>query len=174
MSASKTIFLLMLVLGLGGYIWFYEINQLSSAEKRALQRQAFDLQVEQINGIGIQTADYKVELTQTDLGWELVRPKGARAAAPVVQQLLARLKTLGKGDLITPADMRADEKSLAEFGLAVPRIKLTLRSPAQVREYQVGDVNPLGNSVYVKEESTQNVMPVSTDLLEILPKDLLA
>ena len=174
MKVSRTILLLLVVLGMGAYIWFYEINQLSTAEELALQRQAFDLQVEQIHGIGIQTSDYAVDLFKTDQGWELIHPKGARAAAPVVQQLLARFKTLGKGDLITPADMRENEKSLAEYGLAVPRIKLTLTTPGQTREYQVGDVNPLGNSVYVKEESTQNVIPVSTDLLEILPIDVLA
>ncbi|MDF3130669.1 DUF4340 domain-containing protein [Kiritimatiellaeota bacterium B1221] len=174
MKASKTILLFLVVLGMGAYIWFYEIHQMSTADKKALELQAFNLPVEQINGIGLRTPDYEVELAKSDQGWELLHPKGARAALPVVQQLLARIKTLDKGELITPADIRAKGQTLAEYGLSVPRIKLMLKTAGQTRMYEVGDKNPLGNSLYVKEDSTQNVMLVSTDLLEVLPKDLLA
>ncbi len=174
MKTSKTILLLLVVLGMGAYIWFYEIHQMTTADKKALELQAFNLPVDLVNGIGLRTPDYEVELEKTDQGWELLSPKGARAALPVVQQLLARIKTLDKGELITPADIRAKGQTLAEYGLSVPRIKLMLKTAGQTRMYEVGDKNPLGNSLYVKEESTQNVMLVSTDLLEVLPKDLLA
>lgn len=173
MKGTKTFFLLLVVLGLGAYIWFYELNQLSTAEKKALELQAFDVQVDRVTAIGLRTPDYEVDLEKTDAGWELKHPKGARASLPVVQQLLARIKTLDKGELITPADIREKGQSLAEYGLSPPRIKLRLETPGQVRNYEVGDKNPLGNSLYVKEESTQNVMMVSTDLMDVLPESLL-
>jgi hypothetical protein len=174
MKASKTVLLLLLVLGLGGYIWFYEMHQMSTHERLSLERQAFDLPVEQIVGIGIKTREYEVDLQKTEQGWELLHPKGARAGTPVVKQLLARFKNLGRGELITPADMRERELTLADFGLPVPQLILRLETAGENRVYHVGDPNPLGNAVYVKEVSSQNVMLISSDLLDVLPEDLAA
>lgn len=174
MNASRTFWLLLVVLGLGGYIWFYELHQMSTQERATLERQAFDLPVDQIVGIGIQTRSYQVDIKKTEQGWELLHPKGARAGTPVVQQLLARFKNLGKGELITPADMRERELTLADFGLPVPQLILRLETAGESREYHVGDPNPLGNAVYVKENASQNVMLISSDLLDVLPADVAA
>lgn len=174
MKASKTVLLLLLVLGLGGYIWFYEMHQMSTHERLSLERQAFDLPVEQIVGIGIKIREYQVDMKKNEQGWELLHPKGARAGTPVVKQLLARFKNLGRGELITPADMRERELTLADFGLPVPQLILRLETAGESRVYHVGDPNPLGNAVYVKEASSQNVMLISSDLLDVLPADLAA
>ncbi len=174
MRSGKTFLLLMAVVGLGAYIWFFELRSLSTEERKAMDRQAFDLPVERINRIGLRTPDYEVTMFQTNQGWELEHPEGARAAESVAHQLLARFRTLSRGVLITPADMRKDERTLADYGLAVPRMVLTLGTAADQREYRIGDPSPLGNALYVKEESSQNVMLVSSDLLDILPADVFA
>jgi len=174
MKFSKTLLLFIVVVGLGGYIWFYELHQMSTREQKLLDQQAFDLPIEQIDFLGVRTRLYEVNLFKKDQGWELVHPKGARANYPIVQQVLARIKTLGRGEFITPADMRERELTLTDFGLAVPQLVLTLKTSGEIREYKVGDPNPLGNSVYVKEESSQNVMLVSSDLLDILPPEVAA
>ncbi|MDA3874176.1 MAG: DUF4340 domain-containing protein, partial [Kiritimatiellae bacterium] len=174
MRSGKTFLLLLAVVGLGGYIWFFELRSLSTEERKAMDRQAFDLPVERINRIRLRTPDYEVMMFQTKQGWELEHPKGARAAESVAHQLLARFRTLSRGVLITPADMRKDERTLADYGLAVPRMVLTLGTAADEREYRIGDPSPLGNALYVKEEASQNVMLVSSDLLEILPENVFA
>ncbi|WFB35477.1 DUF4340 domain-containing protein [Kiritimatiellota bacterium B12222] len=171
MKVSKTIFLFLVVLGLGAYIWFFEIHQLSTQEQQALERQAFDLPISFVSGIGIQTPSYQIDLFKTEQGWEMKHPKGARASTPSVEQMLARFKTLEKGEFITPADMRDREKTLADFGLSVPQLVVTLEANGQVREYHVGDPSPMENWVYVKEESSQNIMKISSDLLDVLPQD---
>ncbi|MEX2608075.1 MAG: DUF4340 domain-containing protein [Kiritimatiellia bacterium] len=174
MRNAKTVMLLLAVAGLGAYIWFFELRSLSTEERKAMDRQAFDLPVERINRIGLRTPEYEVMMFQTNQGWELEHPKGARAGEAVVRQLLARFRTLSRGVLITPADMRQDGRTLADYGLAVPRVVLTLGTGAERREYRIGDPSPLGNALYVKEEDSQNVMLVSSDLLEILPRNVFA
>lgn len=169
MRAGKTVFLFVAVLLLGGYIWFVERNVLSPAEQKAVDRQAFDLPMDRVDRIGIRTASLNVEMVAKDLQWVLTEPAGARASEPVVRQLLARFRTLSRGEFITPADMRTRGLTLADFGLEVPQLVLTLGMNDERRVYAVGSPNPLGNALYVKEESSQNIMLVSSDLLEVLP-----
>ncbi len=171
MRASKTWFLFFCVVLLGGYIWFVEKNRLSPAEQKAVERQAFDLSMDRVDRIGIRTASLEVELVHDGARWMLSEPQGARASQPVVDQLLARFRSLDRGEFITPADMRSRSLTLADFGLEVPQMVLTLGVDEELRVYSVGSPNPLGTSLYVKEESSQNVMLVSSDLLSILPPD---
>lgn len=174
MRSSKTVLLLLAVIGTAAYIWFFEMRSYSTDQRRELDRQAFDLPVERINRIGLRTPEYDMMMFRTGQGWELEHPQGAKAAEALVNQLLARFRTLNRGVLITPADMRRDERTLADYGLAVPRMVLTLGTGGEQREYRIGDPNPLGDALYVKEEASQNVMLVSSDLLEILPEDVFA
>ena len=171
-KASKTVLLFLTVLLLGGYIWFVERNKLSPAEQKAVDRQAFDLSMDRVDRIGIRTASLDVEMVHDGSRWMLVEPKGARASQPIVQQLLARFRSLNRGEFITPADMRSRSLTLADFGLEIPQLMLTLGVKDERRLYSVGSPNPLGTSLYVKEESSQNVMLVSSDLLEIVPPDV--
>jgi len=171
MKASRTLFLFLLVATLGGWIYFHERHQVSSAQQRENLRKAFDPDIERLTHIGIRRGDYSIDLRRDGDAWFLEEPKGAPAHLPSIRQLLSRLRSLDRGELITPADMRERSQTLADFGLVVPRLILTLGDSRGQREYRVGDPNPLGNSLYVKEEGSQNVMLVSTDLLDILPED---
>lgn len=172
MRASRTFLLFLSVLLLGGYIWFVERNRLSPAEQKAVDRQAFDLSMDRVDRIGIRTPELDVEMVSNGTQWKLTEPEGARASEPVVRQLLARFRSLSRGEFITPADMRSRELTLADFGLEIPQLLLTLGVGNERRVYSVGSPNPLGTALYVKEESSQNVMLVSSDLLEILPPDV--
>jgi len=172
MRGSKTVFLLFCVLLLGGYIWFVERNRLSLAEQKAVDRQAFDLSMDRVDRIGIRTSSLEVEMVFDGTRWILTEPEGARASQPVVHQLLARFRNLSRGEFITPADMRSRSLTLADFGLEVPRMILTLGVEDERRVYSVGSTNPLETALYVKEESSQNVMLISSDLLSILPPDV--
>jgi len=170
MKAARTLFLLLLVLGLGGYILMVERHRMSSAERTEFEKRVFQLRTDQVTGLRIRTAEYDVALTRKDDGWFLEHPEGARAGEAMVKRTLSRLQTLQRGELITPDDMRQRGVSLADFGLYVPKTVLILQTPSGTREYRVGDPNPLQSSVYIKEERSQNVMLLSSDLLEILPE----
>lgn len=171
MKATKTVLLLFLVAGLGAYIRFHERGRMSSEQRRERMRQAFDLPVERITRIGVRGPELDLSLFTTPKGWRLEHPKGARASEAMVRQTLARIRSLDRGELITPADMKERGQTLADFGLAVPGLVLKLETPRERREYRIGDPNPLGNALYVKEESTQNIMLVSSDLMKIIPAD---
>jgi hypothetical protein len=169
MKATKTLFLFILVAGMAAYILLIERYQMSQAERSDLMSQAFRIQTDQVNRMKIRTASYEVDLFQTNGVWQLSKPVGARASESVVRQTLSRLRNLDRGELITPEDMRKRSQTLGDFGLLLPKLALTIETPLQKNEYRIGDPTPLGQSLYVKDEASQNVMLVSVDLLDILP-----
>ncbi len=170
MKLSGTLLLLGLVLGLGAWIGLHERHQLSSAEKAERRRRAFEVDVDRLNLLGLRGPDYEVELNRQGSSWLFTHPRGALAHGPTVRQILSRLRGLDRGELITPSDMRERGLTLWDFGLVTPRLVLRLGEGDKRREYRIGDLNPLRKSLYVREESSQNVMLVSSDLLDILPQ----
>lgn len=171
MKPARTFLLFLLVLGLGVYIVFVDQYRDSTAEREDELRRAFRIDPARTTRIAIRRPEYEIEMTLQQQEWVLTHPRGTRAQEAIIRQTLSRLRTLTRGELITPADMRERGQTLADFGLAVPSLILTLEDNQGTREYRVGNPNPLGNALFVKEESSQNIMLVSTDLLEILPTD---
>ena len=171
MNGRTTFRLFIAVFLLGSFIFFYERHRASSDEERAQMRVAFDVDAASVTGLRVRTADYDVSVVLQDGEWRMTTPSGARAHAAIIKQVLSRLVSMNRGALITPEEMRERQQTLADFGLTVPSAQIELQMLQGNRGYHVGNPNPLGDSVYVKDALQQNVMVVSTDLLSILPKD---
>ncbi|MCC5843280.1 MAG: DUF4340 domain-containing protein [Verrucomicrobia bacterium] len=169
MKAFRSLILLLLVLGLGAYIYWVDAEKESTPEREAAQRRAFSIDLDRLDGVTIRRPEYTLGLRRQGEEWLLSSPEGVPASQATVRQTLSRLRALSRGELITPADMRERGQTLADFGLAVPVAVLTLEDSRGERRYRIGNPNPLGNALYVKEESSQNVMLISSDLMEILP-----
>lgn len=170
MKAFRSVFLLVLVLGLGGYIYWIDSEKASTPEREAAQRRAFSIDLNRLHAVHIRRPEYMIDLRREGDEWRLSSPENIPANQATVRQTLSRLRALSRGELITPADMRERGQTLADFGLAVPVAVLTLEDSRGSREYRIGNPNPLGTALYVKEESSQNVMLISSDLMEILPE----
>lgn len=166
---SKLLFFL-LVVALGGFVWFHEFLMESRAERGREVSLAFRVDVDRTQRIRIRRPEYEVELHRSGEGWVLSSPRDAPAHDAMVRQTLSRLRALEQGDLITPADMRERGQTLADFGLDVPSAVFVLEDSRGEREYRVGNPNPLGTELFVKEAAGHNIMLVSSDLLDILPR----
>ncbi|MCC5846537.1 MAG: DUF4340 domain-containing protein [Verrucomicrobia bacterium] len=170
MKSFRTLFLLFVVLGLGGYIYFHE-RHLQSTEAHAEEMmRAFSVDLERADRLLIRLPEYEVDIRRVGGEWRMSEPSGALAQESLIRQLLSRLRGLPRGQLISPADMRAGGYTLADFGLATPKAVLAIQDHRGLKEYRIGNPNPLETELYIKEEGSQHVMLVSTDLLEILPR----
>lgn len=170
MRFSRSLMLLLLVLGLGAYIYWVDAEKESTPEREAAQRRAFSMDPDRLEGLTIRRPEYTLTLRREGDEWQFVSPAESAASQAAVRQTLSRLRALSRGELITPADMRERGQTLADFGLAVPVAVLTLEDSRGSRRYRIGNPNPLGSALYVQEESSQNVMLISSDLMEILPQ----
>jgi hypothetical protein len=169
MKAFRSLILLLLVLGLGAYIYWVDAERASTPEREEARRRAFSIDLNRLDSLHIRRREYSLGIHREGDEWLLSSPAGVLANQATVRQTLSRLQALSRGELITPGDMRERGQTLADFGLAVPVAVLTLEDGRGRREYRIGNPNPLGNALYVKEASSQNVMLISSDLMEILP-----
>lgn len=169
MKASRTWMLALFVLGLAAYLFWVERHRMTAEERRMQRNRVFQVDTDRVERLRLRTEAYDVGLYTTNGVWNVDFPRGARAQEAMVRRMLSRLRGFERGGLITVEDMRRQGQTLEDFGLEVPNLVLELETPSSRREFRVGNPNPLGNKIYVKEEASQNVMLASVDLLDILP-----
>lgn len=171
MSGKTTMRLLITVIVMGVFILVVERRSLTTDMAREAMRKAFEITPDQVESLRVRTAEYDVHVQLVNGEWQMAQPVGARAHGPIIMQVLSRLATMDRGGLITPEDMRQRGQALADFGLAVPKVKLELMTLEGPRSYHIGNPDPLQESIYVKDADSANLMVVSTDLLQVLPPD---
>jgi hypothetical protein len=129
MKPRTLLVLLVLVLGLGSYIWFYDREQPSSEERAEQEKKAFPLKKDEVTAVSLQSEAGTVrlektslpkakaekkegeELTETPVEWRLVEPLKARADTSLVDGLLdalASLDTVRKLDDVNPKEVGLD------------------------------------------------------------------
>jgi hypothetical protein len=131
MKPRTLLVLLVVVLGLGSYIWFYDREQPSSEERAELAKKAIPLKKDEVTAVALQSdagtvrlekvslpapkkkekEEGKDELTANPDEWRIVEPLKARADASLVDGLLdalAALDTVRKLDDVNPKEVGLD------------------------------------------------------------------
>jgi hypothetical protein len=129
MKPRTLLVLLVLVLGLGSYIWFYDREQPSSEERAELEKKAVPLKKDEVTAVSLQSDAGTVrlekvslpapkekkeegdELTEAPVEWRIVEPLKARADTTLVDGLLdalASLDTVRKLDDVNPKEVGLD------------------------------------------------------------------
>jgi hypothetical protein len=129
MKPRTLLVLLVVVLGLGSYIWFYERELPSSEERAELDKKALPLKKDEVTAVTLQSDAGTVrlekvslpapkkaekdadELTETPVEWRIVEPLKARADTMVVDgflDALAALDTVRKLDDVNPKEVGLD------------------------------------------------------------------
>jgi hypothetical protein len=164
---KSTILLLVVLGGLGGYIYFVESKRDPAAE--SANAKAFtDLVADNIEEIEIRNASGEtahVQRVGTD--WQLVAPDKADADDGVVGTVTSNLSTLEVQRIVdeNPTDLK-------QFGLNPPRIDVAFRVKDQ-KEFQrllVGEKTPTGGDFFAKRPNDNRVFLISSFLDSIFNK----
>jgi hypothetical protein len=164
---TTTLLLLVVLAGLGGYIFFYEARR--EPEDPNAKPRAFDqLGSDTIEEIQIKNADGQTARVQLENGnWQLVEPVKADADDGVVGTVTSNLSTLEVQRVV-------DEKAadLKQYGLEPPRVDVGFRLRGQ-KDFQhllVGDKTATGGDVYAKRVNEPRVFLISAFLESIFNK----
>ena len=187
MRPRTLLVLLVIVLGLGAFIWFYE-RELPSSEKRAeLEKRVLaEVEKEDVTAVTLQGAKGTVRLervegpkpavTETkedgeetedetpEVEWRIVQPLKARADTFAVDRLLDSVITLEKTRTIEDADRKA-------VGLDKPRATVRLATKEGEKVLQLGAGVPTGGSLIAGVEGRDDAYVVSDSILLELDKD---
>jgi hypothetical protein len=165
MSLRYTAALLLILAGLGAYVYLVEFPR-EAREERA--RSLFEIEADSIEHVRLVRGETTVDLERQGDAWQLVAPVQARADTTAVKALVDAVAGCKvEKDLGPMAD------DLARFGLAEPLVALTLRSgddePMTVR---VGKAAPVGNAAYIQRGSDGNVLLANAAFRSSVDKQL--
>jgi hypothetical protein len=182
MKPRTLLVLLVLVLGLGSYIWFYDREQPSSEERAELEKKAIPLKKDEVTAVSLQSDAGTVrlekaslpappappapkdkkeegdELTETPVEWRIVEPLKARADTSLVDGLLdalASLDTVRKLDDVNPK----------EVGLDRPRATVRVKTAEGEKVLKIGAEIPTSSTTIAALEGGKGALVVSDSVL---------
>ena len=152
MSARRTLLMLAVLLGLGGYIYFIDLDRQRTAQdaKTLLQ---FDSDA--VTQVALVYPDRELHLAKDNGGWNITAPLEARADTTAVENLV---NAVNQAEVSRTLD--DPQPDLALYGLDSPvaTVRLTLEDGAQLPLIRIGKDTPVGYSVYVQRAGEDAIL----------------
>jgi hypothetical protein len=161
MKTKTTLILLALAVAGGLYIKFYESKRPNTEEAMRQAQNVLNFDRQKVDGIVIQNGDDKTELRRQENKWRLEAPIKDQADNALVESLLAQLESWQKDSIISAKDLEADKKTLDEFGLSKPKLRLKLLGPENSPEILFGKDAALEGRMYVRFADSKDAVIAS-------------
>jgi hypothetical protein len=157
---TTTILLVVVLAGLGGYIYFVENKK--PAEEADAKPKAFTVTADDIQEIQVSVADGdKTRAQRVDKAWKLVEPVEADGDGSELSNMASSLASLDVQRVV-------DEKpsDLAQYGLNPPKLEIEFKAKGQTApmRLQVGEKTPTGGDVYARKPGEDRVFLVTASL----------
>lgn len=174
-----TLILLLIALGLGGFVYFYEIRGSSQREEVKENKQPiFSFKEDDVQSLTIKTQNQTINLERSGKSegtkWLMKSPSVVPASDPIVGYLM-NLLVEGKSD----RTISISTNQLSEFGLAQPQATIDVKLKNQQNHQLIlGQPDFNRRFLYAQADpSTQpkgniNVLLVSTDFENAVKRDI--
>ena len=179
MKPRTLLVLLVVVLGLGAFIWFYERELPSSEERAELQKKVLKLEKDDVSAISIDGSRGRVRLERIATAkeavkddeapeasgeWRMVQPMTTRADAFAVDRLLEAVVSLEKNRTLEEVDPR-------DVGLDKPRATVRLKTKDGEKVLKIGAEVPTGGSLIAGLEGEQDAYVVADSILSDVDRE---
>lgn len=171
MRTRTTIRLLFVVILLACVIWFAE-REIAPTRPGTLIAPVYKVNFRDVMSLEIDRPDFHVTCRKSQGTWHLIDPIEARANDGEVERILSALEGLVSTDAITPVERRKRGLSLRDYGVLVPRLRITLSGNMPGQELCVGNSTPVGDGMYVKLSANENILVVPMDMLGSMPEKI--
>ncbi|HWN43874.1 MAG TPA: DUF4340 domain-containing protein [Thermoanaerobaculia bacterium] len=186
MRPRTLLVLLVLVAGLGSFIWFYERELPSSEERAKLEKRVLQVEKDDVTAVTLQSESGTVRMekvnlpapaeeekeqeqdeeeidTTPDTEWHLRQPLNARADAFAVDGLLDALINLEQTRVLDDVDPK-------QAGLDKPRATVRLKTDEGETILKIGAADPMGGSTLAAVEGRKGAYVVSDSILNEIRK----
>jgi len=154
----KTGLALLVLIGMGLYIWKYEWGQ--EVEPDEPKESILVVEEEKVTGISIESKEAEaIRLVKEADGWRMVAPFAAPADSSAVDSILTRAGELEADEVVVETT-----EDLAQYGLAPPArtLTVTVEGEDEPRVVEFGDPAPAGSAVYARTPSSPRVYTVAS------------
>jgi len=169
MRFRSTYRLLVVVCLLGGVIWVTGRCFESTDEHRRLATQLLCFKAEDVGYLMIERGDLRIDCVKKNGAWFLDWPLRASANGGEIDRILNVLESMPREEVITASQLRDRELGVKDYGLGFPRARFALGDDLSRNEVLVGHGSPLGDLVYVKLASSEEIVAVTRNILDIIP-----
>lgn len=153
MTLRKALLMLMVLLALGGYVYFIDS---AKREEETTEKRLFTFDKEAVSSLTLTYPDRAIRLEKDAAGkWRLTQPVQAEADEETVKNLIGAL---------TDTEIRRtlDEipQDLTVYGLHAPvvKVQVTLKDGKTLPVMSIGKDTPVGFSVYVHQEGNPKLL----------------
>lgn len=170
-----TLILVLLALGLGGFVYFYEIRGATQRQEAEVRQQIFTFTQEQVQALSIQTRGQTLNFEREQNGrWIMTSPEKTSASNASISYLLDLL-VQGRSD----RTIQVPANQLAEYGLAKPQATVTVTlNNQQTHQLNLGNSDFSGNFLYAQIDpgtspsGNVDLLLVSSDFQNGINRDL--
>jgi hypothetical protein len=171
MRFKGTFILLLLCIGLGAYVYFYEIKGGEKREKeKEAENQVWKLDSSDIQQIEIRTAssDRITARRSGEKDWMITAPRSYDADSDELNRVATSASNLRREGVV-----EENAGNLSKFGLSPARVSLTVKIKSG-KEYRIdfGNNNPTGNSAYAVIPPGRQVFLVTSSAVGAFDKKL--
>jgi hypothetical protein len=154
-----------------GFIYFFEQHRKGTADHGGPPPPLLTLKPQEVTAIQLRrTNQFVLRVERTNGNWGLVAPLAYPAQPFAIEALLKTLSNLRSETFISLEELSENKRSVAEYGLDVPRATITLQQGGQRNEILVGSKTPVGNQVYIQVLTLPGIHVVNDEFFEQLPR----
>lgn len=157
-GGRSLLILLVLALGLGGYIYFVESKRdLTDAETK--KAKVFSIETGKIDELQVTSASGEVTaLKKSGDTWQIVKPVAATADSGAVSSLVSTIETLEQQRSLDDAP-----SNVAQFGLDPVRFSVAYKIPGDANWHtlNLGNKTPTGSDLYARVDGQPKLFLVS-------------
>jgi hypothetical protein len=155
MRFRSTLILLLLLIGLGAYVYWVEVPK---AEQEAKKQTLFDFKADDVTEVSLAYADREITVKKSGENWYLVKPIEASADAATARNLATAI-----ADCEVKKTLTETAADLAPYGLDNPFVKITVKlGDKAMPAILVGKNAPVGFSTYIKRADEDKVLLTSS------------
>ena len=156
---------------LGAFIWFVERSGETTQQKQQERITLFNVHPESIYRLEMERGDVRIECSKASGEWRLVKPADAPVNQAVVEQMIAGMSAVERGELILSETLDERGMSASDYGFDEPRARITYENNLGTFTWLIGRDAPIGDRLYVMSEESGDIISAPKTLLNLIPED---
>ena len=150
MRFRTTILLLLVLAGLGAYVYLVEYPR---AEEEAKKKTLFEFKADDATQLTLDYGDHKIVLKKSGNDWRISEPIDAAADATSVKNLVNAI-----AECEVKRDLKDASTDLSTYGLDKPFVTITVKlGDKELPAFMVGKNTPIGFSTYLQRADDKKV-----------------
>jgi uncharacterized protein DUF4340 len=151
MRFRTTIVLVLLLAGLGAYVYWIEVPKAQQEEKK---KTLYDFKADDVTEVALVYADHEIALKKSGEEWRITKPLDVAADTTTVKNLVSAIAECEVKKTLTDAS-----SDPAQYGLDHPLVKVTVKvKDKELPTIVVGKNTPVGFSTYIQKADDPKIM----------------